>query len=318
MVTSLADLHTEPDVYNTRIILDTATLRFDRGSGNGRWIVASVSPKPGTGEKQILNGVFYEGKIVDRQTLQPVTPEIGYHEVGSWVLVAALEGENLPERGTYEWDEPAGSPFHLTRIDVYDVFSDGRSHPGSGGGIIVTRYDAAGEGRKPFHEVNLIPPAWHETVKSTFDTFRSDEPPFARTTSRDEALSLLGSESPLTAVAAFRRLASDLAVNPHDLQHGILLAKGYLRAVFTYLAVHHTAGPEMAEQVLRDVIGRIDTVAGLTPLVVGVATASLYADERSPLQDLWNRVREIARARVETIRDGAEIHPRLKRMLRLD
>jgi hypothetical protein len=317
MTTSTLDLHAEPREYNARIILDTATLRFDRGASDAPWLVASIMPTPGTGEACILGAVIQGGKIVDPHTGQEVKADLGFREVGSWVLVTALEGDVGRERGTYDWNEPFGSPFRVTRPDIYDVFSDmnrGR-RKGDGGGIIVARYEATGEGRKPFSEVNVIPPAWHETVQSSFDSFRRDEPPFATATSRDEALSLLHAPNPLTALAAFRRLAEDVGANRDLLRQAILSSSGYLRAVFAYLALHSASDEATAFGVLETVIEEVDAMGGLPPLVAAIGTAGIFADVGSAMRDVANRLRGAARARLEQVYGGGEMDPYLKRVL---
>lgn len=316
-MTSPIDLHGPPSEYNPRVIHDTATLRFDRGA-EFPWIVASIMPTPGTGEAHILGAVIMGGALVDPVTLQPAAnPKLGFRERGEWVLVKALEGDVGRERGTYAWDEPFGDPMRPTRMDHYDVFSDdnrGR-RKGWGGGIIVTRYDVAQEGKKPFREVSLIPPAWHETVQETFDGFRRAEAPFAAVTPPDEARALLRAAAPLTAVAAFRWLVVHAGLMPVELRDAVLLAAGYLRAVYVFLVLHHAPDEPTAVERVSSVIEAAGKTQDLVPVVAGFSAAGLFSPWGSRMRDVTQELRAVARARIERNREEGEIDPLLKRVL---
>jgi hypothetical protein len=312
------DLHAPPSEYNPRVIHDTATLRFDRGMEEFPWIVASIMPTAGTGEAHILGAVIMGGALVDPKTLQPAAnPQLGFRERGEWVLVTALEGKLGRERGTYAWDEPFGDPMRPTRMEHYDVFSDmnrGR-RAGAGGGIVVTRYDAAQEGKKPFREVSLIPPAWHETVQGTFDRFRRAEAPFAPVTPPDEARALLRTEAPLTAVAAFRWLVLHAGLGPDELRDVVLAAAGYLRAVYVFLVVHHAPDEPAAVKRVSTIIEAVEKAQDLVPVVAGFSAAGLFSPWGSRMRDVTRELRTVARARIERNREEGEMDPSLKRIL---
>jgi hypothetical protein len=312
------DLHVPPSEYNPRVIHDTATLRFDRGMVEFPWVVASIVPTPGTGEAHILGAVIMGGALVDPTTLQPAAnPQLGFRERGGWALVAALEGDVGREGGTYAWDEPFGDPMRATRMDHYDVFSDmnrGR-RAGAGGGIIVTRYDAAQEGKKPFREVSLVPPAWHETVQETFDRFRRSEAPFAPTMSADDARTLLDTKAPLTAVAAFRWLVLHAGFTPDELRDVVLAAAGYLRAVYVFLVVHHATDERTAVQRISSVIEAAEKIVDLVPVVAGFSAAGLFSQWGSRMRDVTKELRTMARARVERNPPEGEMDPFLRRVL---
>lgn len=312
LTTAPHELYAEPKDYNPRIILDTATLQFDRVGGAARWIVASIAPAPGMGEACVLRTVTQGRQGVDRVTGQEVRPELGFREVGAWVLRTGLEGDVGRDYGTYDWNEPFGSPLRVTRVDLYDIFSDmnrGRRE-GAGGGTIVCRYDPAEEGRKPFSHVHLIPPLWHETVSVAFEAWRRGEPPFSSTASHDALLPLLSAGSPLTAVAAFRRLLEEGA-SQDELEQAMLGAQGYLRAVFAYLALRHADEGTSAVGLFEAVIARVDEVQGLRSLVAAMGTVRFFSSERSVLRDVATRLRAVAKARLELLQRRGETAPAL-------
>src|SRR5262245_51541440 len=107
MISRSSAMHSEPTSYNGRAVLDASTLRFDAAPGEGRWIVAKITPAPGTGEAWLL------------ETL----PHVGYRERGSWALLTSLEDGPVPAHGTYAWEQPIGaSPYGLEPPELYDVF----------------------------------------------------------------------------------------------------------------------------------------------------------------------------------------------------
>lgn len=319
---STLPLDSQPE-YNGRAIHDAATLRFDRGLGGASWIVARVTPAPGTCNLTMVGAVgdSETGAFLDAATYQPIPAgqvRIGFREQGSWELVASLEDAAVAARGTYDWGEPRTISLDLLKPkDLYDVFTESNRGQAStaGGGVIVARYDERLEGRNPFSEVHLIPDAWQEAVRPAFDRFRHGGSPFAEGTSIAELTSLLQSENPLLATAAFRRLEQAGTGDAATLENAILSGAGYRRGVFAYLVLSLTEDEELAFTRLQSIIRQIDTMEDHRLLITGIATASALADPRSERERVARCLIDEERAHLEQIRGGRELDPYIRSML---
>jgi len=148
-------------VYEARVVHDTATLRLSdyHADGGSNWIIATLSPAPGSGSATVP-GAYLEAET--GRFVNPAQNDALLLKKGTWQALAAGDS-TLPGKGEYEWTEPLAQ---TTRVVLPEDYYSPFAH----GGTIVFQWQPDAAGAQRFANSRLLFAEWARAAADSLKT----------------------------------------------------------------------------------------------------------------------------------------------------